>query len=160
MDFYTIPLKTIEGQDITLAEKREEVLLIVNTASKCGFTGQYAELEELYQLYRQRGFWVLGFPCNQFAGQEPGDETTIQAFCQTRYGVTFPLFQKILVNGPDTHPLFAELKQRAPGLLGSTGIKWNFTKFLVGPNASEVQRFAPTTSPKSLQKEIERLLPQ
>ncbi len=155
---FDIPVTTIKGEQKTLADFGGKAVLVVNTASKCGFTPQYKGLEELWQQYRDKGLVILGFPCNQFGKQEPGDEGAISEFCELNFGVTFPLFKKIDVNGADTHPLYAELKQRAPGLLGSKGIKWNFTKFLVSADGREVKRFAPTTKPEELTEEIEALL--
>ena len=150
--------KSIEGREQSLEEYRGKVLLIVNTASKCGFTTQYAELEELHQRFNARGFEVLGFPCNQFGKQEPGSEEEIQQFCQVRFGVTFPLFAKVDVNGRDAHPLFQHLKKAAPGLLGSKDIKWNFTKFLVDGEGNVLKRYAPSTKPGSIASDIEPLL--
>jgi len=155
---YTIPLKTIDGKECDLSQYADMVMLIVNTASKCGFTGQYKGLEELYAKYKDKGFVVLGFPCNQFNSQEPGTEAEISKFCELNYGVSFPMFSKIDVNGNNTHPLYEELKKRAPGLLGTQAIKWNFTKFLVGRNAGVIKRFASVTTPESIEKEIEALL--
>lgn len=143
---------------VDLARYAGEVLLIVNTASKCGFTPQYAGLEALYRRYAGRGFTVLGFPCNQFGAQEPGDAAEIASFCSLTYDVTFPVFAKVDVNGAHTDPLFAALKQQAPGLLGLEGIKWNFTKFLVGRDGQVVERYAPTTKPEALAADIEKLL--
>ena len=142
----------------SLARYAGEVLLIVNTASQCGFTPQFAGLEALYQRYKDRGFEILGFPCNQFGAQEPGSADEIGSFCQKNYGVTFPMFAKIDVNGDDAHPLFQHLKKEARGLLGSEGIKWNFTKFLVDRDGSVAKRFAPAATPESLSAEIEALL--
>ncbi|OGV52503.1 MAG: glutathione peroxidase [Lentisphaerae bacterium GWF2_44_16] len=155
---YTISVKTIDGKECDLSKYAEKVMLIVNTASKCGFTGQYKGLEELYKKYKDRDLIVLGFPCNQFNSQEPGTEAEISSFCELNYGVTFPLFSKIDVNGDNAHPLYKELKQRAPGILGTQIIKWNFTKFLVGRGAETVKRFASAASPEALEKEIETLL--
>ncbi|MDB5919758.1 MAG: glutathione peroxidase, partial [Massilia sp.] len=137
-----------------------QVLLIVNTASACGFTPQYQGLEKLWRRFRDQGVAVLGFPCNQFGGQEPGDEAAIAAFCEQNYGVSFPLFAKIDVNGANAHPLFAQLKKDAPGLLGTEAVKWNFTKFLVGKDGTVVKRFAPSTKPEELAGAIENLLAQ
>ena len=148
----------LDGGTQDFAAYDGKVLLIVNTASQCGFTPQYAGLEALYQRYRGRGLLVLGFPCNQFGAQEPGEATEIAAFCQRDYGVSFPMFAKIDVNGDDTHPLYQHLKKEARGLLGSEGIKWNFTKFLVDRDGSVVKRFAPAATPESLAAEIEALL--
>jgi glutathione peroxidase len=153
-----IPVRKADGSETTLAEHQGEVLLIVNTASKCGFTPQYAGLEALQRDYQARGFSVLGFPCNQFGAQEPGDAEEIANFCSLTYDVTFPVYAKIDVNGPDAAPLFQALKQEAPGLLGSQGIKWNFTKFLVDRSGKVVDRFAPTTKPEDLKGAIEKLL--
>jgi len=155
---YELSARALDGGEIPLAGYRGKVVLIVNTASKCGFTPQYAGLQSLYDEYKDRGFVVLGFPCNQFGEQEPGDEAEIGAFCERNYGVGFPMFAKIDVNGPATHPVYAHLKQSAPGLLGSQSIKWNFTKFLVDRNGRVVERFAPTTKPEQLRKAIEKLL--
>jgi glutathione peroxidase len=134
------------------------VLLIVNTASECGFTPQYAGLESLYRDFKDRGLVVLGFPCNQFGGQEPGDAAAIGQFCEANYGVTFPMFAKIDVNGDGTHPLYAYLKREASGLLGTEAIKWNFTKFLVSRDGKTIQRFAPATKPEELTEDIKALL--
>jgi glutathione peroxidase len=153
-----IPVRTADGAETTLADHAGQVLLIVNTASKCGFTPQYEGLEALYRKYKDRGFAVLAFPCNQFGGQEPGDADEIANFCSLTYDVTFPIYAKIDVNGADAAPLFEQLKADAPGLLGSQGIKWNFTKFLVDRSGRTVDRFAPTTSPDAIQPEIEKLL--
>ena len=151
-------VKAADGSDASLKAYRGNVLLIVNTASKCGFTPQYAGLEALHRDYADRGFEVLGFPCNQFGAQEPGDATEIASFCSTTYDVTFPVFAKVDVNGPDAAPLFDALKSGAPGLLGSKGIKWNFTKFLVDREGRVVDRYAPTTKPEDLRGDIEGLL--
>lgn len=153
-----IPCVTIEGEQKTLADFGAKVLLVVNTASQCGFTPQYKGLEELWQRYGERGLVVLGFPCNQFGGQEPDGEQEIAAFCERRFGVSFPLFAKVEVNGGEAHPLFIELKKRAPGLLGSKAIKWNFTKFLVADQGGTVKRYSSRTSPQVLAAEIEALL--
>lgn len=155
---YDFPVASIAGQDMTLEDFRGQVLLIVNTASQCGFTPQYQSLERLYQEYGPNEFSVLGFPCNQFRRQEPGDAAQIATFCETQFGVTFPLFSKVEVNGANAHPLFSHLKEEAPGLLGSQTIKWNFTKFLVDAQGQAVQRFAPQTEPMSLAPAIETLL--
>lgn len=155
---YTIPLKAIDGKEGNLSEYTDKVMLIVNTASKCGFTGQYRGLEDLYDKYKDKGLVVLGFPCNQFNGQEPGNESEISKFCELNYGVTFPMFSKINVNGDNAHPLYQELKRRAPGILGTQAIKWNFTKFLVARDASSIKRFAPATSPEAIEKEIKAFL--
>ncbi len=149
---------TIDGRSRALSHYRGKVLLIVNTASQCGFTPQYAGLEALYREYRDRGLEILGFPCNQFGAQEPGSESEIAKFCETRYGVSFPMFAKVEVNGDTAHPLFEWLRKEAPGLLGSQAIKWNFTKFLVDREGRAVARFAPTTAPADLAPAIEKLL--
>ena len=141
-----------------LAQHAGKVLLIVNVASKCGFTPQYSALEALYRRYKDRGFEVLGFPCNQFGGQEPGDAQEIANFCSTTYDVTFPVLAKIEVNGPQADPFFEQLKREAPGLMGLTSIKWNFTKFLVDRKAKVVRRYAPTTRPEDIARDIEALL--
>lgn len=155
---YDFSSRTITGEEVSLDRYKGQVLLIVNTASECGYTPQYAGLEALYNKYRDRGFTVLGFPCNQFGQQEPGTEQEIEAFCRKNYGVTFPMFAKIEVNGHRADPLFEYLKKTVPGLLGSEGIKWNFTKFLVDKNGRPVERFAPATKPESLERSVEALL--
>jgi glutathione peroxidase len=146
------------GTRVALADKAGKVLLIVNTASQCGFTPQYAGLEDLWRRYGARGFEVIGFPCNQFGGQEPGSAEEIGAFCAMNFGVTFPLMAKVEVNGPGAIPLYDWLKAQAPGLLWSKRIKWNFTKFLVGRDGKVVRRYAPTDKPAALAKAIEALL--
>lgn len=146
------------GGQVPLADYRGQVLLIVNVASKCGFTPQYAGLEALYRRYADRGFAVLGFPCNQFGNQEPGDDDQIAAFCSTSYDVTFPVFAKIEVNGPRADPLYAWLKKAKPGLMGTGSIKWNFTKFLVGRDGHVVRRYAPTAKPEDIARDVEALL--
>jgi glutathione peroxidase len=158
LTLYDIPVSTIDGQAQTLDAYRGKVLLVVNVASRCGFTRQYAGLEALYREYRDRGLVVLGFPCNQFMHQEPGDEAEIKAFCSLKYDVTFPLFAKLNVNGPDTHPLYAHLKGQRRGLLWSRAIKWNFTKFLVSRTGDVVARYSALTPPRRLAKRIEQLL--
>jgi len=155
---YDFPVQTASGETKTLAEYRGHVMLIVNTASKCGFTPQYAGLEALFRKYVSQGFVVLGFPCNQFGAQEPGDISEIQTFCSLTYDVSFPLFAKINVNGNDAAPLYTYLKSAAPGLLGSEAIKWNFTKFLIDSEGSVLDRYAPTTTPESLESVIETAL--
>ena len=157
-EIYDYHVRTIEGEETTLADHRGEVMLIVNTASNCGFTPQYDGLEHLHEAYHDKGLAVLGFPCNQFGGQEPGGSDEIQEFCKVRFGVTFPLFEKIDVNGANAHPLFEHLKSEAPGLLGSRNVKWNFTKFLVGRDGKVIERFAPTTKPEAIEKKIEEAL--
>lgn len=158
MPIHDFTLPSIDAGSLRLADYAGQVLLLVNTASACGFTPQYAGLEQLWRDYRERGFAVLGFPCNQFGHQEPGDEATIAAFCATRFGVSFPLSAKIEVNGAHAHGLYRYLTEAAPGLLGSKAIKWNFTKFLVDRSGRVVRRYAPTTRPEELRAEIERLL--
>jgi glutathione peroxidase len=158
MDFYDIEVTTIGGQRQTLAPYRGQVLLIVNVASQCGFTPQYAGLEALYRAHRARGFAVLGFPCDQFGHQEPGDEAEIARFCATTYEITFPLFAKIEVNGPRAHPLYRYLKGERPGLLGSESIKWYFTKFLVARDGAVLKRYAPKDAPESIGRDLEPLL--
>ena len=153
-----IPLKSIDGKPAALADFAEQTLLIVNVASQCGFTPQYAGLEALHRRFRARGFSVLGFPCDQFGRQEPGDEAEIRNFCSLNYDVTFPMFAKIEVNGDNAHPLFKALKRDAPGLLGTQAIKWNFTKFLVDRDRRVVRRYAPSDKPEKLAGDIEATL--
>ncbi|GGB48072.1 glutathione peroxidase [Shewanella inventionis] len=155
---YSITVKDIKGHDIVMNAYKDKVLLIVNTASKCGFTPQYQALEALNQEYKDKGLVILGFPCNQFGKQEQGNEQEISQFCELNFGVTFPLFSKVEVNGTHTHPLYQLLKKSAKGLLGSESIKWNFTKFLVDKNGNVVNRYAPTTKPEELKSIIEKLL--
>jgi glutathione peroxidase len=154
----SIPCVTLQGEHKTLGDFPARAYLVVNTASKCGFTPQYHGLENLWQYYRERGLMVMGFPCNQFGAQEPGDPLEIANFCTLNYGVSFPLFSKIEVNGPGAHPLFNELKRLAPGVLGTQRIKWNFTKFLLTADGQRVQRYAPITKPERLFDRIETLL--
>ncbi len=158
MSVYDYAAKTLDGQDVSLADYRGQVLLIVNTASKCGFTPQYEGLEALYRAYKDRGLTILGFPCNQFGAQEPGNAEEIASFCSLTYDVTFPMLAKIDVNGPSAHPLYAFLKKEQKGVLGTEGIKWNFTKFLIGRDGEVVERFAPTTKPEDLKVAVEALL--
>ncbi|WP_028774630.1 glutathione peroxidase [Shewanella waksmanii] len=158
MSIYQFKAETITKDTIDMSAYQDKVLLIVNTASACGFTPQYKELQALYQKYGPEKFAVLGFPCNQFGQQEKADEATINQFCELNFGVSFPLFAKIDVNGEHAAPLFEYLKQQAPGLLGSKKIKWNFTKFLVDSQGHVVSRYAPTTKPSALEKDIEKLL--
>lgn len=155
---YDFSATSIEGQPISLSTYKDKVVLIVNTASQCGFTPQYKGLQKLYDKYADQGLVILGFPCNQFGQQEPGTDNDIQSFCETRFGVTFPLFQKVDVNGANAHPLFQYLTKVAPGLLGSEAIKWNFTKFLVDRNGQVVRRYASLTKPEDLEKDIQALL--
>ena len=152
---YDFTVKDIDGQDVILEKYKGKTMLIVNTASKCGFTPQYEGLQALYDQYQDKGLEILGFPCNQFMSQEPGDEAEIKSFCSLTYNVRFPMFAKIDVNGDATHPLYRFLKQRAKGLLGSESIKWNFTKFLVGRDGKVLERYSPQTAPKDLAKDIE-----
>ena len=153
-----IPLTTIDHRTHTLADMPAKAYLIVNVASACGFTPQYKGLEALWQKYKDQGLQVLGFPCNQFGGQEPGDEAAIREFCDLNYGVTFPMFAKIDVNGADAHPLYVALKNAAPGILGTEMIKWNFTKFLVDANGAVVKRYGSATKPEEIAADIEPLL--
>ncbi len=155
---YAFNAPRLNGREQSLAEYDGRVMLIVNTASKCSFTPQYEGLEKLYQQYKDKGLVVLGFPCNQFGSQEPGGKEDIQEFCQLNYGVSFPMFDKIDVNGSNTHPLYEYLKKQATGVLGSESIKWNFTKFLVSREGKVVDRFAPTTKPEDMARDIEALL--
>jgi len=155
---YDFSAQTIDGKTRKLADYRGQVLLVVNTASRCGFTPQYKGLEELYERFKGRGFAVLGFPCNQFGAQEPGPESEIAEFCEMNYGVSFPMFAKVDVNGDNAHPLFRHLAAARKGLLGSQAIKWNFTKFLIGRDGQVIDRYAPTTTPESIAKDIERAL--
>jgi glutathione peroxidase len=155
---HDIAVQRLDGSDTTLADYAGKVLLIVNTASHCGFTPQYAGLEQLHRNYAARGLAVLGFPCNQFGAQEPGSADEIAGFCQRSYGVSFPMFAKIEVNGEHAHPLYVHLKHRAPGVLGTEAIKWNFTKFLVSRRGEVVGRYAPATTPQDLAPDIEAQL--
>ena len=157
-DIYEFEVQKITGDKARLGSYENQVMLIVNTASKCGFTPQYEGLEALYKKYKDQGLVVLGFPCNQFGRQEPGSESDIEEFCQLNYGVSFPMFTKIDVNGDDADPLFTYLKKSKKGILGSENIKWNFTKFLVNRDGNVIARFAPTVKPKDLEKDIESLL--
>ena len=158
MNAYDFSAWTLSGHEKALADFKGNVLLIVNTASKCGFTPQYKGLEALYEKYRSRGFAVLGFPCNQFLYQEPAAGGEIKTFCERNFGVTFPLFEKIDVNGANAHPLFQYLTKAAPGFLGLRAIKWNFTKFLIDRSGSPVKRYAPMTPPEKIEADIEALL--
>jgi glutathione peroxidase len=158
MSIYAIPVTTIDGMTTTLEPYRGQVLVVVNVASKCGFTPQYAGLEELYRTYKDRGLVVLGFPCNQFMWQEPGGADEIKSFCTLKYNVSFPMFAKVDVNGSGAHPLYKHLKSAARGTLGTRGIKWNFTKFLVDRAGNVVRRYGPTTRPQQLATDIETAL--
>ncbi len=155
---YQFKCNDIKGNPVSMSDYEDKVLLIVNTASKCGFTPQYEGLEKLQKDYAERGFSVLGFPCNQFGSQEPGDTEAIQSFCDLTYQTSFPLFEKIEVNGDNATPMYDFMKSKALGILGSKGIKWNFTKFLVNKNGEVIKRFAPKDKPSSIEKEIEALL--
>jgi glutathione peroxidase len=158
MNIFDYSATGLAGEPIDLARYKGQVLLIVNTASACGFTPQYKGLEEVYKQFGDQGVVVLGFPCNQFGAQEKGTEEEIGAFCEKNYGVSFPLFSKIDVNGDNAHPLFKQLKKDAPGLLGTAAIKWNFTKFLVGKDGKVFKRYAPSTKPEELTGDIKKLL--
>jgi len=158
MSLYDFSAATLDGREAPLSEHRGQVVLVVNTASKCGFTPQYAGLEALWQRYGARGLEVLAFPCNQFGNQEPGSAEEIDQFCQVNFGLSFPLMGKVEVNGPAATPLYQWLKEEAPGLLGSKGIKWNFTKFLIDRSGKVVRRYAPTAKPEDIAADIEALL--
>ena len=158
MNLYELTVTTIDGQTGTMETYRGQVLLIVNVASKCGFTGQYAGLEALYRRYRNKGFAILGFPCDQFAHQEPGSEAEIQSFCSLTYDVTFPLFAKIEVNGSGAHPLYKHLMKAQSGLFGSEAIKWNFTKFLVNREGQVLKRYAPSDTPEKIEADLKEIL--
>ncbi len=158
MSIHEFSAKDINGNELALANFKGQVLLVVNVASRCGFTPQYTGLEALQRRYADRGFTVLGFPCDQFGHQEPGDEAEIREFCRTQYDVTFPLFAKIEVNGAGAHPFYTHLKQEAKGLLGTEAIKWNFTKFLISREGAVVKRYAPQDKPEDLAADIEALL--
>jgi glutathione peroxidase len=154
---YDIKATTLKGKEVSLDQYRGRILVIVNTASKCGFTGQYAGLEELYRKYREKGFVILGFPCNQFGNQEPGDAKEIEQGCLVNYGVSFPMFDKIEVNGPNAHPLFRFLKKKLPGWFGNR-IKWNFTKFVIGSDGQPLKRFSPSTTPEKMEEFIKSVI--
>ena len=156
-NLHDLSFTTNRGEEVSLADYAGRPVLIVNTASKCGFTPQYEGLQELHEQLKDQGLVVLGFPCDQFAHQEPGDDAAIEEFCQINYGVTFPLSTKVAVNGKDTHPVFEFVKERSKGMLGSA-VKWNFTKFLVSPDGQTVIRYAPTTEPADLRPDIEAML--
>jgi glutathione peroxidase len=158
MTVHDYSAKTIDGQDRKLSDYKGKVMLIVNTASKCGFTPQYEGLEKVFREYGDRGLVVLGFPCDQFGHQEPDDENAIKNFCSINYGVSFPMFAKVDVNGAQAHPLYKHLKSEAPGLLGSRGIKWNFTKFLVDKSGKVVKRYGSIDKPESIANDVEKLL--
>jgi glutathione peroxidase len=154
MNIYDFSVKSIDGKEVSLSHYQGRVMLIVNVASECGFTSQYEGLQRLHEKYHHEGLSILGFPCNQFLGQEPANEEQIKAFCMTRFGVKFDMFSKIDVNGDDTHPLYAYLKSQAKGILGSEKIKWNFTKFLVDKEGKVLKRYAPSTKPKEIEEDI------
>ena len=158
MTVHDYSARTIDGEDRKLSDYQGKVMVIVNTASKCGFTPQYQGLENVFREFRDRGLVILGFPCDQFGHQEPGDENEIKQFCSLNYDVSFPMFSKVDVNGDHAHPLFEHLKNEAPGLLGSRGIKWNFTKFLVDKSGKVVKRYGSMDKPESIVKDIEKLL--
>lgn len=158
MSIYDYKAKDVNGKEVKLSDYKGKVLLVVNTASDCGFTPQYEGLQNLYNKYKDDGLEILAFPCNQFGGQEKGDEAKIKEFCDLRFNITFPLFSKIEVNGDNTHPLYDYLKNEKKGLLGSTKIKWNFTKFLIDKDGNPIDRFAPTTKPESMEDDIKKLL--
>ncbi|WP_312098217.1 glutathione peroxidase [Niallia sp.] len=158
MKIYDFEVKTMDGELRSLNDYKEKVLLIVNTASKCGFTPQFKELQELYQTYKDKGFVVLGFPSNQFMNQDPGTNEEIMSFCEINYGVTFPMFAKIDVNGKMADPLYQYLTKESPGTLGVKAIKWNFTKFLIDRNGKVMERYAPNTKPSAIKEQIEKLL--
>jgi glutathione peroxidase len=158
VSLFDIPVRTIDGVETTLAPYRGRVLLVVNVASRCGFTPQYAGLEALYRKYKDAGLVVLGFPCNQFLSEEPGDEAAIKVFCSSKYDVTFPMFAKVDVNGPTAHPLYQYLKSQRKGLLGTAAIKWNFAKFLVDRDGHVVERYSMFTRPEKLESRIVSLL--
>jgi glutathione peroxidase len=156
--FYDFNAKNIRGEAVSMSTYKNNVVLVVNVASKCGYTPQYEGLEKLYKKYHAQGLEILGFPCNQFRGQEPGTAAEIQNFCKVNFGVTFPLFAKIDVNGENVAPLYAYLKKQAPGILGTEGIKWNFTKFLIDRNGNIITRYGSSTKPAEIAKDIEKLL--
>ncbi len=158
MNIYDIEVTTVDGMREKMGAYRGKTLLVVNVASRCGFTSQYEGLQSLFERYRDKGFVVLGFPCNQFGHQEPADEAEIRRFCSLTYNVTFPLFSKIMVNGDDAHPLFKHLKSARRGLFGTEAIKWNFTKFLVGPDGAVLKRYAPNDTPESIDADLAALL--
>lgn len=155
--FYEFSATTLQGEEVNMDQYKGKVVVVANTASKCGFTPQYEGLEKLYEQYKDQGLVVLGFPCNQFGGQEPGDSDEIQEFCQVNYGVSFPMFAKVDVNGSNAHPVFKYLKSEQGGLLGSK-IKWNFTKFLIDREGKPVKRYAPTTKPEKMEDDIQKLI--
>ena len=157
-NIYSFSGVTMQGKEVPLSGFQGKVMLVVNTASKCGFTPQFKGLEELHEKYKGKGLEILGFPCNQFGKQDPGSNDEINQFCELNYGVTFTMFQKVDVNGDNAHPLFKYLKKQAPGVLGTEAIKWNFTKFLVDQNGKVLERYAPTDTPEKIEKDVARLL--
>ena len=157
-NLYDISVQTINGEKQQISAYKGKVLLVVNVASKCGFTNQYEGLEKVYRQYKDKGVEVLGFPCNQFGSQEPGSEEDIKKFCQLTYDVSFPMFAKVDVNGDQAHPLFQHLKKQAPGILGTENIKWNFTKFLIDKEGNVVKRYAPQDKPEAIAKDLEGLI--
>lgn len=157
-NIYDLPFLDSKNNSITLSDYKGKVILVVNVASKCGFTPQYEGLEKIYQAYKNKDFIIVGFPCNQFGAQEPGSNSEIQQFCQINYGVSFPVMAKVDVNGAEAAPLFQHLKSEAPGILGTEAIKWNFTKFLIGKNGKVLSRYAPQTKPEDLSSDIEKAL--
>lgn len=157
-NFYNYSAKDANGKMIDMAQYREKVVLVVNVASKCGFTPQYKGLEEIYREFKDRGLVILGFPCNQFGAQEPGNESEIQQFCSLTYDVSFPIMAKVEVNGSNAAPIYEHLKSAAPGLLGTEAIKWNFTKFLIGKDGKVIKRYAPNTEPKDIVDDIKKAL--
>ncbi|MEC0300412.1 glutathione peroxidase [Peribacillus frigoritolerans] len=158
MSIYEFEVNKINGETISLEEYKGKVMIIVNTASKCGFSPQYDDLQSLYVQYKEDGVVVLGFPCNQFLNQEPGDDLEIDSYCKLNHGVTFPMFAKVNVKGKEAHPLFSFLTENAPGVMGSKSIKWNFTKFLIDRNGNIVSRFAPKTKPLEMEEDIKKLI--
>jgi glutathione peroxidase len=158
MSIYEFEVNKINGETISLEEYRGKVMIIVNTASKCGFSPQYDDLQSLYVQYKEDGLAVLGFPCNQFLKQEPGDDLEIDSYCKLNHGVTFPMFAKVNVNGKDAHPLFSYITENAPGVMGSKSIKWNFTKFLIDREGNIVSRYAPRTKPLEIEDDLKELL--
>jgi glutathione peroxidase len=156
--WYSLAAKQMDGTSLPIESLRGRIVLVVNVASRCGFTPQYKQLQELHDRYSSRGLTILAFPCNQFGGQEPGEDNQILEFCSTNYGVTFPVMSKIQVNGPQADPIYVHLKKQSPGLLGSEAIKWNFTKFLVDQSGNVLTRYASTTSPSDIARDIEKLL--
>jgi glutathione peroxidase len=158
MSIYDYKFNDSNSEEVSMADYKGKVLLIVNTASKCGLTGQYEGLENIYKELKEEGLEILGFPCNQFGAQEPGSNSEIQEFCKLQFDIKFPVFDKIDVNGETAHPLYTYLKAQAPGLLGSKSIKWNFTKFLIDRDGNVIKRFAPTDKPEKIQKEVKKLV--